>query len=123
MYGPANLISRHDANPDGSSGPELHGNELVKGSREESPEAWKLTSPIFHITKDSPPTLIIHGNSDTTVVRDQSIELSRVLEASGVEHRLILVPNAGHAFALKTKAFDLRKDVVEFFDRHLKTSR
>ena len=31
------------ANPDGSSGTALHDNVLVKGSREEAPEAWHNT--------------------------------------------------------------------------------
>jgi acetyl esterase/lipase len=123
MYGPANLISRHVANPDGSSGPSLHENVLVKASREDAPEAWKLTSPIFHITKDSPPTLIIHGEADTTVVKDQSLELDQALAAAGIEHRLRLVPKAGHGFALQTKDFDLRMEVVAFFDQHLKSRK
>jgi dipeptidyl aminopeptidase/acylaminoacyl peptidase len=52
--------------------------------------------PVRNVTPDYPPTLLIHGTRDTDVPYEQSVEMDKVLTRVGVEHRLILVPNAGH---------------------------
>ncbi len=52
--------------------------------------------PARNVTKDYPPTILIHGTRDTDVPYEQSVEMDQELTRAGVEHRLILVPNAGH---------------------------
>jgi acetyl esterase/lipase len=53
--------------------------------------------PVRNVTKDYPPTLLIHGTRDTDVPYEQSVQMDKELTRVGVEHQLILVPNAGHA--------------------------
>ena len=120
LYGITDLLTRQSTTADGTPNGKLRGTVFFPESREKAPEKWRLASPVTHITKNSPPTLIIHGTKDTTVDREQSAELVRKLTAAGVENRLITVPGATHAFAIKTKEFDLRPEVLAFFDRHLK---
>src|SRR3954453_751072 len=60
---------------------------------------WRTASPITHVTKDSPPTLILHGTADKTVNIEQSIELADKLKANKVVYRYIPVKGAHHAFA------------------------
>ena len=86
---------------------------------------WKLASPVTHIGKTSPPTLILQGLADPLVDHDQSKELDEKLTQAGVEHQLILIPGVGHTFDLQTwnrkpLPQDLRPVVVGFFDKHLK---
>jgi acetyl esterase/lipase len=125
LYGPTDLLTRQSTDPDGTPNGKLREAGLFPDRRGEIPEKWKLASPVYHVRKDSPPTLILHGTADTTVDRGQSVELDRKLSEAGVEHRLILLPGIGHTFDLqqwqgKPLPEDLRPVVVGFFDKHLK---
>ena len=120
MYGISNLLSRQGTDASGKPDGKLRDTKLFPESREAAPEKWKLASPVTHIRRDSPPTLILHGTHDTTVDRDQSVELHEALKKAGVESTLIMVKGANHAWPLKTGKFDYTDDVVRFFDRYLK---
>lgn len=128
MYGITDLLTRQTTDPTGKPTGRLRNSTLFSDTREANPEKWKLASPVSHVTAQSPPTLILHGLADTTVDRDQSSELARVLAEHGVEHQLLLLPDVGHTFDLekwgrKPLPQDLRPVVLGFFDKHLKPSR
>jgi acetyl esterase/lipase len=99
---------------------------FLGGTPEEKPEAYREASPIVHVTKDAPPTLFVHGESDNQVPIAESEKMLLVLKAAGVEATLVRVKNAGHGFAAdKGKKIEPTKDKIlaetlEFFDRHLK---
>lgn len=119
MYPITNLLTRKQTKPDGTPLADLKGHHLFPESREEAPEKWRLASPVSHITRTAPPTMILHGTADNVVDIDQSRELEGKLRAAGVETNLIIVPGANHAWALKTDQFDYTGQVVDFFNRHL----
>jgi len=52
--------------------------------------------PVRNVTRDYPPTLLIHGTEDTDVPYEQSAMMARQLEKHGVEHRLISIPGGEH---------------------------
>ncbi len=56
----------------------------------------RLASPVFSVTPDDPPFLIVHGTADTRVPPSQSQELYDRLIAAGVPAQLELVPGAEH---------------------------
>jgi arylsulfatase A-like enzyme/acetyl esterase/lipase len=120
MYGITNLLTRRVVAKDGTPTEELKGHNLFTQSRTEKSAKWRNASPVSHVNESSPPTLILHGSRDTVVDRDQSNELYQVLQDAGVETELRMIDGAKHAWPLKTDQFDLRPDVVAFFDRHLK---
>jgi dipeptidyl aminopeptidase/acylaminoacyl peptidase len=77
-------------------------------------------SPIFHVTPDDPPTLIVHGDGDTLVPLQQSEVIVDRLKKTGVEVKLVVKKGAGHGWA------GLERDLSQFadwFDQHLKTER
>ena len=51
-----------------------------------------------NVTKDYPPTLLLHGDHDTDVPLAQSVAMAAELERQGVQHELIVVPGQGHGF-------------------------
>jgi acetyl esterase/lipase len=127
MYGITDLITRQATEADGTPNGKLREAGLFPDRREESPDKWKQASPVCHVSRACPPTLILHGLADTTVDREQAVELDRKLSEQGVEHQLILIPGVGHTFDLqrwqrKPLPQDLRPVVVGFFDKHLKSA-
>lgn len=120
MYGISNLLTRQGTDETGKPNGKFSDTRLLSESREAGSEKWKAASPVTYIHRTSPPTLTLHGTGDTTVDREQSIELDSTLTAAGAESQLIMVEGANHAWPLKTSKFDYTGEVVAFFDKHLK---
>ena len=126
MYGITNLLIRQKTDAQGvPTGQVLTSEALMTKPLSEDREAYSFASPVHHISKNSPPTLILHGLIDSTVDYEQAKELARKLEARGVEHQLALLEGVGHTFDLqgwqhKPLPQDVRSMVVGFFDKHLK---
>jgi dipeptidyl aminopeptidase/acylaminoacyl peptidase len=78
--------------------------------------------PLRNVTKDYPPTMLIHGTADSEVPHDASVEMDRALARASVEHRLILIPGAGHDFVDgdPKQVADAYAAALEFVERHMK---
>lgn len=61
-----------------------------------------LASPITHVGRSTPPMLLIHGDADTSVPTQQSVEMAKALKAAGVDHELIILPGIEHSLIGKT---------------------
>jgi acetyl esterase/lipase len=107
LYGPADLLGTHDI-------------AMLGKTRAEAPELYRAASPTTYIDKGDPPILILHGTADKSVDFKQSEIFAASLQAAGVEHELVLVPDAPHTFHLQPTQRDLRPLVLGFFDKHLK---
>jgi dipeptidyl aminopeptidase/acylaminoacyl peptidase len=55
--------------------------------------------PVRNVTKDYPPTVLVHGTKDTDVPYEQSTLMAAEFKKHGVEHELITVPDAEHGLA------------------------
>ena len=126
LYGITDLMTRQTTAPDGTPTGTLREAGLFPDKRGESDAKWRLASPVNHVSRTNPPTLILHGTADTTVDREQSVQLAKALAGAGVEHKLKMIPGIGHTFDLeqwqrKPLPEDLRPLVIGFLDKHLKT--
>lgn len=72
-----------------------------------SPEEWlaqyqraRNISPIFHITAETSPTMVLHGLADDIVEPEEGARYTAALKAQGVPVQLQLYPTLGHAFIL-----------------------
>ncbi len=123
MYGITNLLTRRVTDKKGNPTEELKEHRLFSKDRQKAPVMWRNPSPVTHVDENSPPTLILHGTNDNVVDRDQSKELYEKLLTVGVDSELQMIKNAKHAWPLKTDNFDLRPQVMAFFDKHLKSTK
>ena len=70
-------------------------------SRDLTDESRKIladASPINHVTPQAPPTLLVHGDLDHSVLYPQSLAFKAKLEAAGVPVKLITVKGGPHSF-------------------------
>jgi len=107
LYGPADLVNWKDI----AAWRKTHKND---------PELYRISSPTTWVDRNDPPLLILHGTADRTVPVDQSERFAAALKQAGVEHELVIIPDAPHSFHLQPRQRDLRPLVLGFFDRHLK---
>lgn len=80
-------------------------------------------SPIYHVTAQLPPTLIIHGDADEVVPLQQSQSfIERAKSAGQCDVELIVRPGKGHGWPAGSIVWKSDEDIREFirwFDRHL----
>lgn len=126
LYGPVNLLTRQEVDEKGTPTGKFRpaGPAKVFGTADPAAPVYRRASPVTHVTKDSPPVLILHGQIDTTVDRAQSEELAGVLTKHGVPHEFVLVAGAGHTFDFQTwnkkpLSRDLRPVALAFLAKHL----
>jgi acetyl esterase/lipase len=73
-------------------------------------------SPIYFITAQTVPTLIIHGDADKLVPVQQAQSFIERATAAGIDAKLIVKPGAAHGWV------GMEKDmvaIVDWFDAHL----
>lgn len=89
---------------------------LFGGSVDEKRDLAKLASPVIHVTRDTPPILLVHGDQDNLVPLQQSEVLMAKLKQSKVDATLHVVKGQGHV------AFgnDVTKICFDFLDRTLR---
>ena len=97
--------------------------EVIGHDPDQEPEAFDNYCPIRSITKDYPPTLLLHGDEDTDVPYEQSVLMAAELERHCVDHKMIPLAGHGHGFdgamqnPVVAQAF---VSILKFLEDHLK---
>ncbi len=76
----------------------------------------KDISPIYHVTKDDAPVMIIHGDADELVPLQQSEIIIDKLKEAGVTSELVVKKGVGHGWPTILADF---KTLADWFDKHL----
>lgn len=97
---------------DGARGPI---NKLLGGLPKDTPEIAKQASPITYITKDDPPSLIVHGTDDRTVPFDQGLRFYEAQKAAGLDTTFVKIEGGGHGIG----GPEVTSRVKAFFEKHL----
>ena len=100
--------------------------EVTGHDPDKEPRAFDRFCPVRNVSREYPPTLLLHGDSDTDVPHAQSVQMAKELERAGVEHQLITIPGGPHGFdgqasdPVVARAFDR---AVEFLQKHVAGAR
>ena len=76
----------------------------------------KQISPVYHATKDDPPTLIIHGDADHLVPIQQAELIIDKLKKEGVEAKLVVKKGGSHGWP---NLLNDMTTIADWFDQHL----
>jgi acetyl esterase/lipase len=76
-------------------------------------------SPLVHVSRDDPPTLLIHGDADELVNISHSQRMFKALQEAGVKSEFITLPGAAHGFR-GDDATKARAALVNWFEQTLK---
>ncbi len=83
--------------------------------------AAKVHSPLFQVSPDDAPTLLLAGSKDDLVPVEHSRLIAKAFEEANVANRLVEYENSGHSLAPEDLKKSLEK-MVEWFETHLKAS-
>ena len=92
---------------------------LVGGPLPEVREAALRASPVWHVSPDDPPCLLVHGTADSSVPVEQAVRLDAALSAVGVPSTLLLLDRAGHAASVSRDS-PAGRAILEFLDAVLR---
>lgn len=81
----------------------------------------EYVSPIVHVSKDDPPTLLIHGDKDDLVKVDNSERILEAFKKEGVTCELIVIEGAGHCF-VGDNGKRASEALIKWFDKYLAKS-
>jgi acetyl esterase/lipase len=84
------------------------------GDRASDEKFARSLSPISYITKNSPPTFVVHGDADPTVPYQQSVALHKKLEEAGVMTQFMTIPGGKHGGFPQDKNSELNKAIITF---------
>ncbi|MEM7143885.1 MAG: alpha/beta hydrolase [Verrucomicrobiota bacterium] len=118
-FGPTDFVLRSKHKPEKTEEPDGSVYLLLGGPVRDNEERAKLASPVFHVTADDPPLLIVHGDEDKTVDIGQSERLAAVYEDEGLDVTLHVVEGAGHGWKGPKEAE--REAVLGFLEARLGT--
>ena len=77
----------------------------------------KEISPINAVSSDDPPVIIIHGDKDVLVPKQQSESIIAKFKEAGVTNELIIKEGGGHGWRNREVE---EKNFVNWFDKYLK---
>ena len=83
-----------------------------------SKEEAKSVSPLYYVTADDAPCLIISGGKDTLVLPEQGRWVHEKMDEIGVKNRFVLYEDAGHGLGKDMPAAIF--ETSKWFDQHLK---
>ena len=92
----------------------LMGSELY-----DQPEAHRARSPLTFVRNVSTPTLLLHGENDSDVPREQSLELYTALKALKIETQCVIYPREPHGFQERAHQLDMATRAIAWIRRFL----
>jgi acetyl esterase/lipase len=92
--------------------------KLMGVSGEDDPRAWEAASPIWNVTPQTAPFLVVHGKHDHTVYITQAVTFVDELKQKGVPVKFVKT-NDGHIYSTFWSKYQLATNSVRFLRKTL----
>ena len=104
-----------------SSDPSL--NEYLKGllgDPDQSRKVYEADSPITYIRSEKAPLLVLQGDNDPRVPKEEAVQVVDILKKEGRVVDAHYYPNEGHGFVKRENQIDSIRRTIAWFDQYLK---
>jgi dipeptidyl aminopeptidase/acylaminoacyl peptidase len=81
---------------------------------------WENTSPIKYIRNEKAPLLVLQGENDIRVPKEEAEQVVEILKKEGRTVDAHYYPAEGHGFSKRENQIDSLRRAVEWFDKYLK---
>jgi dipeptidyl aminopeptidase/acylaminoacyl peptidase len=81
---------------------------------------YEADSPLAYIKNTKAPLLVLQGENDIRVPKEEAEQIVKILKDSGKPVEAHYYPNEGHGFAKRENQIDAIQRELDFFDRYLK---
>jgi dipeptidyl aminopeptidase/acylaminoacyl peptidase len=103
------------------SDPELQQYEKsLLGDPVKDKKVYEATSPIAYIHNVKAPLLVLQGDNDPRVPKEEAVQVVELLKKDGKTVDAHYYPNEGHGFEKRENQIDAIRRTVEWFDKYLK---
>jgi dipeptidyl aminopeptidase/acylaminoacyl peptidase len=90
------------------------------GDPEKDRKVYEETSPIKYVQNIKAPLLVLQGENDPRVPKEETEHLVQILKARGNVVEVVYYPDEGHGFDKLEHQIDSARRTVEWFDKYLK---
>jgi dipeptidyl aminopeptidase/acylaminoacyl peptidase len=90
------------------------------GDPEKDRQAYENASPIKYVHDLRAPLLVLHGDNDIRVPKEEAEQVVDLLKKGGRVVEAHYYTNEGHGFLKRENQIDSIRRTIEWFDRHLK---
>lgn len=94
--------------------------KALLGDPVQDEELYEAQSPITFIKQIKAPLLVLHGNNDIRVPKEESEQVVALVQAQHGTVEVHFYPNEGHGFSKRENQIDALERTVSFLDRYLK---
>lgn len=86
-------------------------------------DVYKADSPITYIKNAKAPLLVLQGDNDIRVPKEEAEQVVSILKGEGKTVDAHYYPNEGHGFSKRENQIDAMRRTIDWFDRYLKGKR
>jgi dipeptidyl aminopeptidase/acylaminoacyl peptidase len=101
-------------------------NEYVKtilGDPVKDSLIYKLCSPLKYVHQVKCPILVLQGDNDVRVPKEEAQQVVDILKSDGKVVDVHYYANEGHGFSKRENQIDAIKRTLDWFDRYLKNRK
>jgi dipeptidyl aminopeptidase/acylaminoacyl peptidase len=103
------------------SDPELQQYERgLLGDPVKDKKVYEMTSPLAYIHNVKAPLLVLQGDNDPRVPKEEAVQVADLLKKDGKIVDAHYYPNEGHGFEKRENQIDAIRRTVAWFDKYLK---
>ncbi len=93
------------------------------GDPEKDKAVYENASPIKFIRDEKAPLLVLQGDNDIRVPKEEAVQVVDILKKQGKTVDATYYPNEGHGFRKRENRIDSLERAVAWFDKYLKGSK